>query len=443
MAAKARSIWRCRDCGATSPRWVGRCPECREYDTYAEESEAGAASVSAASATAARAVDLFSASVEETPRIPTGIPEFDRVLGGGLVHGSLVLLGGEPGIGKSTLLLQAAGTLAATGQRVAIVCGEESPAQVGSRARRLGMQPDNVVLIPETNVASVEAYALSARPDVLVVDSIQTMYDPSLDGAAGGVAQVRAATARLMHLAKVEGITVIIVGHVTKDGNLAGPRILEHMVDTVLYFEGDRDGVFRIVRAVKNRFGASSEIGVFEMAESGLVGVRSLSEAFLDSRGAPSAGSVLFVANEGSRPLVVEIQALVSPSYLPSPRRLATGIDTARLLQVVAVLERHAGVSFASSDVIVTAVGGIRVTETSVDLPLAAALLSAKSGTPLSGETAAFGEVALTGRVRPAPRADQRRAEAGALGISRVLSSDSVPNVSELASHIGLVNSST
>jgi len=411
---------------------VGRCPECREYDTYSEEKEATAVSASAGAASVARAVNLQAASEVETPRIPTGIGEFDRVLGGGLVRGSLVLLGGEPGIGKSTLLLQAAGSLATAGQRIAIACGEESPAQVGSRARRLGMTTENVMLIPETDIVAVEAYALSARPDVVVVDSIQTMFDPALDGAAGGVAQVRACTSRLMHLAKVEGITVIVVGHVTKDGSLAGPRVLEHMVDTVLYFEGDRDGAFRIVRAVKNRFGANSEIGVFEMTEDGLLGVRSLSEAFLDSRGVPSAGSVLFVANEGSRPLIVEVQALVSPSYLPSPRRLATGIDTSRLLQVVAVLERHAGVNFSNSDVIVTVVGGIRVTEPAIDLPLAIALLSARSGTPLRRETAAWGEVALTGRVRPAPRAEQRKAEARALGIELTVTSAEVPAISDL-----------
>lgn len=434
--AKPRVVWRCQSCGASKPQWYGFCPECRESDTMVEElvevSPASAGRIEPR-AEAQMPVSMLEARESETPRIPTGIAEFDRVLGGGLVAGSVVLLGGEPGIGKSTLLLQAADALACAGERVVIACGEESPSQIGSRARRLGLTAEAVTLLPETNMGTIERYVMTEAPTVLIVDSIQTMTTEDLTGAPGSVGQVRACTNRLLHLAKGRGVTTLVVGHVTKDGTLAGPRVLEHMVDTVLYFEGDRDQSFRIIRAVKNRFGASSEIGVFEMGDAGLIGVRSLSEIFIDDRSEPIAGAVLFVASEGTRPLTVEVQALVTPSYQPVPRRLANGIDTPRLLQIVAVLERHAGVSFANKDVIVAIAGGIRITEPAVDLPVALALLSALKDRPLPTESAAFGEVSLTGKVRRATRAEQRKREAEALGIASVLTADNVGSIQAAA----------
>jgi DNA repair protein RadA/Sms len=344
------------------------------------------------------------------------------VLGGGLVRGSLVLLGGEPGIGKSTLLLQAAASLARGGVPVLYVCGEESPTQVRMRAERIGGCEDALALLPEVDVAVIEAVALRERPDVLVVDSIQTTFDPELTGAPGSVGQVRAATARLMRLAKDEGITTLIVGHVTKEGAIAGPRVLEHMVDTVLYFEGDRDHAFRVVRAVKNRFGSVSEIGVFEMAEDGLTPVGSPSAALLAERPEGVAGSVVMATVEGSRPLLVEVQALVTPSYLQMPRRLATGVELSRVLQVLAVLERRAGLRFGDQDVYVSVAGGVKVSEPAVDLPLALALASARRDLPVPAGAVAFGELGLAGELRPVPHVEARLREASQLGFTSALS---------------------
>jgi DNA repair protein RadA/Sms len=368
-----------------------------------------------------KTISLNEVGSDEAKRRPVGIEELDRVLGGGLVTGSLVLLGGEPGVGKSTLLLQAAERLAAAGADVLYVCGEESPQQIGLRARRLGAVSDRVQLLPELDIVAVEQRVDDVRPDVLVVDSIQTAFDPELGGAPGSVGQVRACTARLMRIAKDLGVTTLIVGHVTKEGAIAGPRVLEHMVDAVLYFEGDRDHAFRIVRSVKNRFGSSSELGIFEMTEHGLEGVASPSALLLAERTESVAGSVVMVAMDGSRPLLVEIQALVTPSYLPVPRRLATGIETARLLQVLAVLERRAGLSFAGHDVLVSVAGGVRVAEPAIDLPLALALASALRDVPVPLDVAAFGEVGLTGHVRPVPQAVARVNEAARLGMTRVI----------------------
>jgi DNA repair protein RadA/Sms len=355
-------------------------------------------------------------------RVSSGILEFDRVLGGGLVEGSLVLLGGEPGIGKSTLLLQAAGALAAAGVPVLYTCGEESPAQVRMRAERLGVGGSPALsLLAETDVSVVVATALAEEPRVLVVDSIQTAHDPELTGAPGSVGQVRAATAQLMRLAKDRGVVVLVVGHVTKEGSIAGPRVLEHMVDTVLYFEGDRDHAYRIVRAVKNRFGPASEIGVFEMGERGLLGVGDPSSLFLGDRGKDTRGSAVMAAMEGSRPILVEIQALVTPSHLQVPRRLATGIDTARLLQVLAVLERRCSRAFGASDVYVSVAGGVRVAEPGADVPLALALVSALSEEPVLPASVSFGEVGLTGRVRPVAHAEARIREAARQGFETAI----------------------
>jgi DNA repair protein RadA/Sms len=420
--AKVRSVWRCQNCGASSARWIGRCPDCGEFGSFVEEIEQPVGSGrQAAASSAATIVGLDAIGAVDAPRSPTGIPELDRVLGGGLVAGSLVLLGGEPGIGKSTLILQAADSLAAAGSDVLYVCGEESPQQIGIRARRLGTTERRVGLLPELDIATVEAVVRDRRPGVLVVDSIQTAYDPELAGAPGSVGQVRACTARLMRIAKDLNVITIIVGHVTKDGAIAGPRVLEHMVDAVLYFEGDRDHAFRIVRAVKNRFGSASEIGIFEMGERGLIGVGSPSAALLAERHEAVSGSAVMAAMEGTRPLLVELQALVTPSYLPSPRRLATGVETARLLQVLAVLERRAGLSFAGKDVYVSVAGGLRVLEPAVDLPLALALASALGDFVIPLDVAAFGEIGLTGQVRPVAHAAARVREATRMGIGRVM----------------------
>ncbi len=398
---------------------MGRCNECGEFGTYVEEIERPAEG-SAVRASRAQGVALSEVHASAAPRISCGIPELDRVLGGGLVEGSLVLLGGEPGIGKSTLLLQAADALAAGSSSVLYICGEESPQQVAMRAQRLGAMSAGVTLLPELEVGAVEEAVRASKPDVLVVDSIQTAYDADLAGAPGSVGQVRACTARLTRLAKELGVTTLIVGHVTKEGAIAGPRVLEHMVDAVLYFEGDRDHAFRIVRAVKNRFGSVSEIGIFEMGESGLVAVGSPSAMLLAERADSVPGSAVMPTMEGTRPLLVEIQALVTPSFLPAPRRLATGIDTARLLQVLAVLERRAGLSFSGQDVYVSVAGGLRVVEPAVDLPLALALASALRDVAVPSELAAFGEVSLTGHVRPVAHAAARAREATQLGFTRI-----------------------
>ena len=419
--AKVRSVWRCQTCGASAPRWQGRCSECGEFGTMVEEIEQPVGDSRRAARASITPLGLDTVGASEAVRVSTGIDELDRVLGGGLVHGSLVLLGGEPGIGKSTLLLQAADTLGRGGTDVLYVCGEESPQQIGLRAKRLGATSGLVQLLPELDIEAVEDAVRERKPGVLIVDSIQTAFDSELAGAPGSVGQVRACTARLMRLAKDLGVTTLIVGHVTKDGAIAGPRVLEHIVDAVLYFEGDRDHAFRIVRAVKNRFGPSSEIGIFEMGERGFIGVGSPSAALLSERADAVSGSAVMAAMEGSRPLLVEIQALVTPSYLPAPRRLATGIETARLLQVLAVLERRAGLSFAGQDVYVSVAGGLRVLEPAVDLPLALALASALKDVPVPHEIAAFGELGLTGQVRPVSQASTRVKEATRFGMKRVL----------------------
>ncbi|MDP2181576.1 MAG: DNA repair protein RadA [Actinomycetota bacterium] len=421
MCARTRTVWRCQQCGASAPKWLGRCPDCAEYGTYVEEIEQPSHSGGAPSRPRAAAVTLSDMGAEAERRLPTGVIELDRVLGGGLVEGSLVLIGGEPGIGKSTLLLQASESLSASGKRVLYVCGEESPSQIGMRARRLGVEADRISLLPEVDVTAVEAEVRETHPDLVVVDSIQTAYDPELASSPGSVGQVRACTARLMRIAKDLGVTTLIVGHVTKDGAIAGPRVLEHMVDTVLYFEGDSDHAFRIVRAVKNRFGSVSEIGIFEMGERGLTGVGNPSALLLGERAEPVPGSVVMPTMEGSRPLLVEVQALVTPSYLQVPRRLATGVETSRLLQVLAVLERRCGLVLGSHDVYVSAAGGVRIAEPSVDLPLAIAVASALRDTPVPVSMAAFGEIDLTGRVRPVPHSEARFKEAAGHGLRSVL----------------------
>lgn len=371
-------------------------------------------------AAAGRVVALDDVETTSARRSRTGIHEFDRVLGGGIVGGSIVLLAGEPGIGKSTLLLQAASSLGDAGHSTLYVCGEESVEQIKLRAQRTGAAR-GISLLPETDIAVVEATALAERPHLLVVDSIQTMVDRELSGVPGSVGQVRACAARLMRIAKEEGISVLLVGHVTKEGTVAGPRVLEHLVDTVLSFEGDRDHALRIVRATKNRFGSVSEIGVFEMEEDGLRPLEQPAGALIAGREDGVSGSAVMVALEGTRPILVEIQALVTPSYLQMPRRLATGIETSRVLQVLAVLERRAGMSFGQHDVYVSVAGGVRINEPAVDLPLALALASARADRPLRPGVVAFGEVGLTGEIRPVRQAVVRVREAARLGFTAAI----------------------
>ncbi len=417
--ARTRALWRCSQCGHVEPKWAGRCQSCGEFGTLVEEvapSGRGATPVSAP-----HTVLLSEVETGADRRLVSGVAEFDRVLGGGLVRGSLVLLGGEPGIGKSTLLLQVCDSLSRAGVSVLYVCGEESPSQIKMRAQRLGCTGD-LALLPVTDLPSIEAAALAGGFDVLVVDSIQTVSDPDVAGAPGTVSQVRESTARLMRLAKDRGVTTLLVGHVTKEGSIAGPRILEHMVDTVLYFEGDREHAFRVVRAAKNRFGSVSEIGVFEMGEGGLIGVANPSAALLAHRPRGVSGSAVMASVEGSRPLLVEVQALVNPTCLQMPRRLATGIDVQRLLQVLAVLERRAGLAFGQHDVYISVAGGVRITEPAVDLPLALALVSARRDVALPEGLASFGELGLGGEVRPAGHVAARLAECAAMGLTTVVS---------------------
>lgn len=420
---------------------MGRCSECGQFGTLIEEAEqpstpAPASSLGGATSrgSVAATVPLKAALAQKRARLSTGVPEFDRVLSGGLVAGSLTLLSGHPGVGKSTLLLQSAALMAQDGATVLYACGEESPEQVALRAERLGLIKAPLEFLPETDIDIIAATAQQQKPTVLIVDSIQTAYTTQLTGAPGGVGQVRACTNVLMHLAKECGITVIVVGHVTKDGSIAGPRVLEHMVDTVLQFEGDRDDLFRIIRALKHRFGATDEIGIFEMTDRGLLAVASPSEALIEKHDTPVSGSVYFATCEGSRPLVVEVQALVNRSYLPNPRRLANGIDTMRLLQVIAVLERRAGVSFADLDVLVSVVGGVRVTEPAVDAALALALLSARSDKPLPTGSIAFGEISLTGDIRRAPKEADRLKEAQQLGIENAYTKKRIGTIAQAAS---------
>jgi len=416
--AKPRTTWRCQQCGHAAARWLGRCPECGEYGSFVEEAQAPQTTGgSSAVGTARPVVALSEVTLSPEMRFTTGIGELDSVLGGGLVRGSAVLIGGEPGIGKSTLLLQAAGKLGARGVPVLYVCGEESIQQVRSRADRVDAA-EGITLLPEVDASAIEATVLAERPEVVIVDSVQTLFDPGLDGVPGSVGQVRATAARLVRMAKNHDVTLILVGHVTKDGTIAGPRVLEHVVDTVLYFEGDADHAFRIVRAAKNRFGSVSDIGIFEMTEDGLAEVGQPSSALLAERANGVAGSAVMATMEGSRPLLVEVQALVTPTYLQVPRRLSVGIENARLLQVLAILERRAGVALGSCDVYVSVAGGVRVTEPAVDLPLALALASARSDRPLPGDAVAFGEIGLTGDVRAVPHAAARLREAGRMGFA-------------------------
>ena len=425
---RSDTVFACTSCGHESPKWHGRCPGCGEWNTMAEEKRApvssarGGGAASRASGRALRPVPLGQVEAPKVERLTTGIGEFDRVLGGGLVPGSLVLIGGAPGIGKSTITTAALANLSAAGHRVLYVSGEESAAQVRLRAERLGPHALGVPIVAETDLEAVLATLEAERPDVCVVDSVQVLYDPALTGAPGSVSQVREVAGRIMRVAKERGIATMLVGHVTKEGSLAGPRVLEHLVDCVLSFEGERERTYRTLRALKNRFGSTNEVGVFEMHEQGLVEVEDASARFVNEA-TRAPGSVVLCAMEGSRPLLVEVQALVAPSELVPPRRVANGVDRNRLALVLAVLARHAGMSLGSADVFVSVAGGVRVDEPGADLAIALALVSASKGVaPADGAPlAAFGELGLTGELRHVGHADRRVAEARKFGLDGVI----------------------
>jgi DNA repair protein RadA/Sms len=422
----AKSIYTCSDCGGTNAKWLGKCPHCGAWNTLVEAVAEAPGNVKnrfghrPGLAPASGLMPLAQIEASDFERTPTGLDELDRVLGGGMVEGGVVLIGGDPGIGKSTLLLQALDALQRSGEKTLYITGEESGAQVALRAQRLGLEGSQVQVLAETELETMLSTLQTARPDIAVIDSIQTVYSNQLTSAPGSVAQVRECAAHLTRAAKSEGVSIVLVGHVTKEGALAGPRVLEHMVDTVLYFEGDTHSSFRLVRAIKNRFGAVNEIGVFAMTEKGLKGVSNPSAIFLSQHAEPVPGSCVMVTLEGSRPLLVEIQALVD-SGGPSPRRLSVGLDRDRLAMLLAVLHRHAGVACMDQDVFVNAVGGVRISEPAADLAVLLAITSSLRGRPLPKGFIAFGEVGLAGEVRPAPRGQERLREAAKLGFSVAL----------------------
>ena len=420
----AKTLYLCRDCGGTTPKWLGRCPHCGAWNTL-DEAAAGPSSANGGRhrfdgvATTQSVATLAEIDAAEIARTPTGLDELDRVLGGGVVEGAVVLIGGDPGIGKSTLLLQALDALSAR-LKVLYVTGEESGAQVALRARRLGLAGTGVRVLAEIGLERIQATLEAERPAFCVIDSIQTLYSEQFSSAPGSVTQVRECAAQLTRAAKTGGCSMVFVGHVTKEGALAGPRVLEHIVDTVLYFEGDTHSSFRLVRAVKNRFGAVNEIGVFAMTERGLRGVANPSAIFLSTHGAPVAGSCVLVTLEGTRPLLVEVQALVDDGG-GSPRRLSVGLDRDRLAMLLAVLHRHAGIDCRDQDVFVNAVGGVRIGEPAADLAALLAIQSSLRGRALPRGFIAFGEIGLAGEVRPAPRGQERLREAAKLGFAHAL----------------------
>lgn len=425
LTNKGRSAYVCNACGARLPKWSGQCPDCGAWNSVDEvpnlPSPAGGRSGYAGAARGgAQAVALDTVSPEDRARSGSGIAELDRVLGGGLVQGSVVLIGGDPGIGKSTLLLQACASL---GQEhpVLYVSGEESPQQVSLRARRLGLAGEGIRLMPETCVERVLALAAAERPRVMVVDSIQTLYTELLQSAPGSVSQVRETAAQLVRFAKQADIAIFLVGHVTKEGALAGPRVLEHMVDTVLYFEGEAGSPFRLIRSIKNRFGPVNELGVFAMSDRGLREVKNPSAIFLSRHSEPVSGSVVMVTREGTRPLMVEVQALVDESPLANPRRVTLGLEQNRLSMLLAVLHRHGGVAMFDQDVYVNVVGGVRITETAADLAVLLAVLSSYRDRPLDADLAVFGEVGLSGEIRPVPNGPDRLREASKHGMRRAI----------------------
>ncbi len=420
MAKGKSSVFFCKECGYESSKWLGQCPGCREWNTFVEEPVAkkNSGRTAASGLKSATPVKLTEISIKDEERITTGFGELDRVLGGGIVPGGLILVGGDPGIGKSTILLQVCKNLSGNGKKVLYISGEESLKQIRLRADRIGTFNENMLLLCETDLDTIEEAIREIKPQAVVIDSIQTMYREDITSAPGSVSQVRESTNSLMHLAKSMTISIFIVGHVTKEGVVAGPRVLEHMVDTVLYFEGDRHASYRILRGVKNRFGATNEIGVFEMRETGLVEVKNPSEFMLEGRPENASGSIVACSMEGTRPILVEIQALVSHSNFGIPRRTAAGIDYNRVNLLMAVLEKRVGVQMSDCDAYVNVAGGIKINEPALDLALVISLISSYKNRPVDGKTIAFGEVGLSGEVRAVSMAEQRVKEAVKLGFN-------------------------
>lgn len=418
---KTTTIFYCQNCGYESSKWMGQCPGCKEWNTFVEETvkkadmKSGGGALKRLSEKAEPTI-LSEISIKEEDKVLTGIAELDRVLGGGIVQGSLTLVGGDPGIGKSTLLLQVCRNLANMGHKVLYISGEESQVQIKMRADRIGAFNDNMLLLCETALDTIEEVIRQQKPEIVIIDSIQTMYNDAVSAAPGSVSQVRESTGVFLQLAKGLGVSIFIVGHVTKEGTVAGPRVLEHMVDTVLYFEGDRHASYRILRGVKNRFGSTNEIGVFEMREEGLVEVANPSEFMLNGRPEDASGSVVACSMEGTRPILIEIQALVCHSNFGIPRRQTTGTDFNRVNLLMAVLEKRSGVQLSGCDAYVNITGGMKITEPAIDLGIVLAIMSGFRNVALSSKLLAFGEVGLSGEVRAVSMAKQRVAEAEKLG---------------------------
>ncbi|WP_282938145.1 DNA repair protein RadA [Paenibacillus sp. RC67] len=422
--AKQKTKFCCQECGYESPKWVGKCPGCQAWNTFVEEVETVTKTQGMSSSilkSKEKPVSIINIKSSEEQRIVTRNKELNRVLGGGVVPGSLLLVGGDPGIGKSTLLLQTSHDLTLSNQKVLYVSGEESVRQTKLRADRLNATSEQLFVLCETNLELIEAAIEEVQPDFVVIDSIQTVYHPAIGSAPGSVSQVRECTGHFMRIAKIKGIATVLVGHVTKEGAIAGPRMLEHMVDCVLYFEGERHHSYRLLRAVKNRFGSTNEIGIFEMQESGLVEVNNPSELFLSERPLGVSGSTVVASMEGTRPVLVELQALVSSTNFPSPRRMATGIDHNRLALIIAVLEKRMGMFLQNQDAYVNVAGGVKLDEPAVDLAIAVSIASSLREQPTQPFDVVFGEVGLTGEVRGVSRVDQRVKEAEKLGFRRVI----------------------
>lgn len=416
--AKAKQMYFCQECGYESAKWQGQCPGCKSWNTFVEEKLVVGAGKHSGKTEAAAPTSILNVTTTENTRIGTGMKELDRVLGGGIVKGSLTLVGGDPGIGKSTILLQVCRNLSETDHKVLYASGEESLHQIKLRADRLGGFTKDMLLLSETNLDAIEGAITKVMPEVVVIDSIQTMYIEDIGSGAGSVSQVREVTGRLMRIAKQLGVAIFIVGHVTKEGNVAGPRTLEHMVDTVLYFEGDKNALFRVLRGVKNRFGSTNEIGVFEMKESGLYEVDNPSQVMLNGRPLDASGSVVVCAMEGTRPLLIEIQALVCQTNFNLPRRTSVGIDYNRVNLLMAVLEKREGLMLAGSDAYVNLAGGMKVGEPALDLGIIAALISSFKNVAVEANTVIFGEVGLAGEIRGVTMAEQRVREAAKMGFT-------------------------
>lgn len=446
--AKVKTRYVRQNCGYVSPRYLGRCPNCSEWNTLVEEVEQKSAAVKATprvtltgTTNAPQKIDTI--KISQTPRVDTKNGELNRVLGGGVVPGSMVLIGGDPGIGKSTLLLQVSGSLSDQGGKLLYVSGEESANQIKMRAQRLGVSGSEFYLYPETDMGSILQNIEDLKPDYVIIDSVQTMQMPEVTSAVGSVAQIREVTAALMQVAKTNGITIFIVGHVTKGGAIAGPKILEHMVDTVLYFEGDMHRTYRILRAVKNRFGSTNEIGVFEMRDGGLVEVPNPSEIFLEERLSGATGSAVVVSMEGTRPILAEIQALVTPTAFGNAKRTTTGLDHNRVSLIMAVLEKRAGLLLQNQDAYLKAAGGVKLDEPAIDLAIAMSLVSSYRDQQTAPDDCFIGELGLTGEIRRVTRIDQRIAEAAKLGFKRVFIPQNNLNGLELPTNIDVVGVKT